>query len=141
MNFFDRLKYYDFQVKNHVWKIHEPYRWVKVKLPAYDVERAIKGFLWMMDTPDFQFFPSHPGNFKLKLSDTVALKYLFRQVIEFDLVKTSGKTIHQYKMINLYNRHDFMPLFDDKYALKFENKKTLATKQKLQVIAQLDAKA
>jgi len=120
MNSFDRLKFYDFQVKNHIWKFNEPYQWVKIKLPAYDVERAIKSFVWMMDAPDFQYWPSHPGNFKLKASGTelAAIEYMFRQVIEFELVNTSGKTIHQYKLIKLYNRHDFLPLFGDKYATR-----------------------
>lgn len=119
MNHFDRLKFYDFQVKNHIWKFHEPYQWVKLKLPAYDVERAIKQFIWMIDTPDFQLFPAHPGNARMNGSDAMAINYLFRQVIEYELVKTSGRTIHQYKMIARFNRHDFLPLFDDKYTVKF----------------------
>ena len=118
MNNFERLKYYDFQTRDHIWKRNSSWQWVRVKLPAYDIYRAITLFTFMCDTPDFMNFPNESGNMYIKNGDASAIKFLFRQIEEFEIVKTSGRTIHQFRMTRLYNQHDFLPLFDDKYTLK-----------------------
>lgn len=120
MNYFERLKYYDFEVHKEIYYREEKYQRVQIKLPAYDVKSAIIQFLIMMDPPHFIYWPNCFGAVTL-LNDTHThrkVDFLFRQVREYELSKTRFWSIHQYKLLKVYNRHDFVPLFKDEYNLK-----------------------
>lgn len=116
MNYFERLRFYDFEVHDKFQFRVEKYQFVQCKLPAYDVKSAIIQFLHMMDPPSFIYWPNCFGNIVMNGDYTHSkVKFLFRQVIEYEHVKSRGLTVEQYLKIKVWNRHEFVPLFEDKH--------------------------
>ena len=70
-----------------------------------------------MDPPLEFTTPEIFGGKYFNIGEAESVCYLFKQVIEFDLKETRGKTVHQYKKLKLYNKHDFLGLFDRVYSI------------------------
>lgn len=73
------------------------------KIPAPDIKLALIQFkmIWHYSVMD----KSQRINYKPK--DTNARSGIVRQIIEFQAVKRTGKTVIQYKKLFIYNYHEF----------------------------------